>query len=99
MKRQRKLENWELIPSDSDVRPGEVRKYIFENAYTHGDKYSVQFPLEVQEALIQTGVIKSSLLEDGDSRYCNWVQEKDWIYRCHFSVEDIDREQYLILKG
>ena len=99
MKRQRKLENWELIPSDSDVRPGEVRKYIFENAYTHGDKYSVQFPLEVQEALIQTGVIKSSLLEDGDSRYCNWVQEKDWIYRCHFSVEDIDREQYLIFKG
>ncbi len=48
--------------------------------------------------MITSGIIPGTVLEDGDSRYCNWIHEKDWIYRAVFEGRKAS-EAYLVFQG
>lgn len=98
MKRIIKLENWTLVQAAEPGRPGQIQKNTIDKSFQKGEVYEIKGPAEVQEALILAGVISGSVLEDGDSRYCGWIQKRDWIYRCDFEAEET-REATLVFEG
>lgn len=98
MKRIVRLENWKLVQAETSGRPGQIQRTVLERSFRNGEVYKIGKPAEVQEALIQAGVISGSLTEDGDSRYCSWIQEKDWIYCCDFDAEEA-QEAALVFGG
>jgi hypothetical protein len=99
MKTATKITGWEIKPCKNPMEPGKIDLKHMEEDNSE-EWVFIDDAAEVQEALIQKGLLSDSLLEDGDSGYCNWISDTDWIYRCRFdgNAEDDDKT-YIHFKG
>ena len=80
MKKVISLEEWS-VSGLSFKAPG---SYALDQEKEKGDFFRIGKPVTALEALMDAGKIESSILEDGEAEYCEWVAEKSWLYTCSF---------------
>ncbi|MDR3248450.1 MAG: hypothetical protein LBT39_06660 [Treponema sp.] len=97
MKISTALQDWEIkscasvpVPFGGDL-PSVVEK-------SGGEWIKAGDAIQVQMALIKNKVLSDSMLEDGDTRYADWVAEEDWVYRCSFEKPPAE-QVFLHFKG
>ena len=76
MKKVISLEEWS-VSGLSFKAPG---SYALDQEKEKGDFFRIGKPVTALEALMDAGKIESSVLEDGEAEYCEWVAEKSWLY-------------------
>lgn len=98
MKSITKLSGWEIKPFRGITEPGKIDLKALD-ADSSEEWICINDIAEVQEALIEKKLLADSILEDGDSRYCNWISDTDWIYRCIFDHKQGKDRVYIDFKG
>lgn len=98
MKYVGKLLNWSIKQCENICILGSADTVQIVEKHV-GEWIEIGEPKEVQEALIEKGLLSDALLEDGEAEYCKWVAEKDWAYKCMFTKNDINGTTYLHFKG
>jgi hypothetical protein len=97
MKNSILLRNWEIKSCDSIPYPpdGDIPSLVEKAG---GEWIKAGDAIQVQIALMENHLLSSSMLEDGDTRYADWVAEKDWVYRCSFERPKGEKV-FLLFKG
>ncbi len=87
MKKATILTGWRIKPSEGLCDPGCAdADAVVER---HGAPWIDIGPAkEVQEALMEKGLLPDTVLEDGEAEYCRWIAEQDWAYGCRFPRPD-----------
>ena len=98
MKKTMILEDWEIHDYAAASYPADIREIQCRMQKDTDAWIPVKGAIQVQMALMEKGIISDSLLEDGDTRYCDWVMEKDWAYRCTFEKPE-GAPVFLVFKG
>ena len=83
MKQTIVLNSWKIKQCGSLAQPGQEDTPVLVKKYA-GEWIEIGGIMEVQEALIQKGLLSGSIIEDADAEYCQWINENDWAYQCTF---------------
>ena len=98
MKKNIAQEGWQIRPFREEMKPHEV-SYSPIASDSSEEWTDIGHAWSVQEALIEKGLLSGSILEDGQSDYCNWIGNTDWIYRCFFDAAEPGRESRIHFTG
>lgn len=98
MKSIMNLLGWEIRPYIKGMEPGKIDFKAVEEDSTE-NWILINSAKEVTEALIENKLLSDSIITDGDSRYCNWISETDWVYRCKFEKPPGENKEYIDFKG
>ncbi len=99
MKQILTLNNWELKQCNLPEKFGQTDLPALV-ADCKTDWIPINGAMEVQEALIEKGLLDGKILEDGNAEYCQWINKSDWAYRCIFLKPAGNAENIVLeLKG
>lgn len=80
---------------DTTTAAGILKEYhSIQNGWLETD-----VPKQVQEILIEKGIIDECVLTTGIADSGKWFSCKDWVYRCSFKNSELDGEKYLNFNG
>ncbi len=101
MKKLYKLKyNWRVKCIEPTDRLSRAQLEALGNEGAEGEDgwYAAQMPMQIQDVLIEAGVIENPA-ETGNAEKCLWVAEKDWIYRAGFKAEKNGGRAFLSFEG